>query len=194
MLKFSSLWTRESNSSWSILSDCASVPTLGSRFVGLLSMIMTSVLGSGRLAQPIRAMRMTDIKNNHRERRGAPRVFFWNSEPASFAGEGALSSAKCRQEYLVLFVTIGISRGGRDLKKKAPLIPRLMCLYIGNFSQHHSFLRTRGRGHISGLAMPRLVCQQCKGNGFFGLAGDTVIVRVAELQPQLGGFFHQHVH
>src|SRR6185437_11649925 len=190
MLKFSSLWTRESNSSWSILSDCASVPTLGSRFVGLLSMIMTSVLGSGRLAQPIRAMRMTDIKNNHREHRGALRVFFWNPEPASFAGEGALSSAKCRQEYLVLFVTIGISRGARDFKKKAPLTPRLMCLYIGNFSQHHSLLRTSSRGHIPRLTMPRLASQQREGNGFFGLAGDAVIVGVAKLQPKLGGFFH----
>src|SRR5438552_7548698 len=32
-------------------SDCASVPTRGSRFVGLDSMIMTRVLGSGRCVQ-----------------------------------------------------------------------------------------------------------------------------------------------
>src|SRR5215469_8109146 len=35
-------------------SDCASVPTRGSRFSGLASMIMTSVLASGFLAQPAR--------------------------------------------------------------------------------------------------------------------------------------------
>src|SRR5579871_2675161 len=51
MLKCSSRWTRGSKSSSSIRSDCASVPTRGSRLVGLLSMIITTVFASGRLAQ-----------------------------------------------------------------------------------------------------------------------------------------------
>src|SRR5205814_10394124 len=37
----------------SMRSDCASMPTRGSRFTGLLSMIMTSVLGSGLRAQEV---------------------------------------------------------------------------------------------------------------------------------------------
>src|SRR5207244_2683848 len=37
---------RSSKISWSTRSDCASMPTRGSRFVGLLSMIMTNVFGT----------------------------------------------------------------------------------------------------------------------------------------------------
>src|SRR5215471_5869260 len=60
--------------SWSILSDWASVPTRGSRLVGLLSMIITSVLGSACLAQPDKQRRMPANKNPiHREHRGARR-------------------------------------------------------------------------------------------------------------------------
>src|ERR1700682_2336764 len=43
----------------SIRSDCASSTTRGSRLLGLLSMIITKVLGSGLLAQDSVAMRVT---------------------------------------------------------------------------------------------------------------------------------------
>src|SRR6266704_1533415 len=51
MLKWSSRCTSGSKISSSMRSDCASVPTRGSRFVGLLSIIITSVLGSACLPQ-----------------------------------------------------------------------------------------------------------------------------------------------
>src|SRR5271166_2635494 len=56
-LKCSSRRTRESKSSSSMRSDCASTPTRGSRLVGLLSMIITSVLGSGLRVQRVRSMK-----------------------------------------------------------------------------------------------------------------------------------------
>src|ERR1700719_330487 len=45
-------------------SDCASIPTRGSRLVGLLSMIMTSVLGSGACEQERRDSSHTPIPAN----------------------------------------------------------------------------------------------------------------------------------
>src|ERR1019366_3982545 len=54
-LKWSSRRTSESKSSVSIRSDCASTPTRGSRYVGLHSMTMNRVLGSGFRAQPGRS-------------------------------------------------------------------------------------------------------------------------------------------
>src|SRR5271163_4170811 len=45
-------------------SDCPSVPTRGSRFVGLLSMIITSVLGSGAWEHERRGSRHAARKNN----------------------------------------------------------------------------------------------------------------------------------
>ena len=47
-------------------SDCASTPTRGSRLVGLLSMIITSVLGSGLREQPAR--NNTTETQRHREK------------------------------------------------------------------------------------------------------------------------------
>src|SRR5579871_3444728 len=75
MLKCSSRWTRGSKSSSSIRSDCASVPIRGSRFVGLLSMIITTVFASGRLAQET-MLTHSKIKTrfNHREHRGTQRA------------------------------------------------------------------------------------------------------------------------
>src|SRR5258708_2734823 len=45
-------------------SDCASIPTRGSRLVGLLSMIMTSVLGSGAWEQESRGSTHPLSNNN----------------------------------------------------------------------------------------------------------------------------------
>src|SRR5215472_9426948 len=72
MLKCSSRCTRESKISWSILSDCASVPTRGSRFDGLNSMTITSVFGAGRLEHEIMPAHKKK-SNNHRGHRGTQR-------------------------------------------------------------------------------------------------------------------------
>src|SRR5438270_4069613 len=52
-LKWSSRVSRSSKIRLPTRSDCASRPTRGSRFVGLLSMIMTTVSESGRRAQEV---------------------------------------------------------------------------------------------------------------------------------------------
>src|SRR5215831_20866772 len=76
MLKCSSLRTNESNRSSSIRSDCASVPTRGSKFAGLNSMAITSVSGAGRLEQDsIVAHNTKSI--NHRGHEGTRRYSFW---------------------------------------------------------------------------------------------------------------------
>src|SRR5258708_15468235 len=57
-------------------SDWASVPTRGSRLAGLLSMIITSVLGSVRLEQEINITHDTKRRTiNHRGHRGTQRSF-----------------------------------------------------------------------------------------------------------------------
>ena len=56
--------SRSSKIRSSIRSDCASSPTRGSRLVGLLSMIITSVLGSGLLEQESENARTTVTRTN----------------------------------------------------------------------------------------------------------------------------------
>src|SRR5215469_14022767 len=73
MLKCSSRCTRESKISWSILSDCASVPTRGSRFDGLNSMTITSVFDAGRLEHEILPAHKKKNKN-HRGHGGTRRT------------------------------------------------------------------------------------------------------------------------
>ena len=54
-------------------SDWASIPTRGSRFVGLDSMIMTSVLGSGLVEQETRA-KSREVRQQSKERRQSAAV------------------------------------------------------------------------------------------------------------------------
>src|SRR6516225_1129244 len=81
MLNCSSLRTRESNKRESMRSDCASVPTRGSRLVGLNSMHITSVLGAGRLEQESNVVQSARANINHRGHRETRRSCVLVNDP-----------------------------------------------------------------------------------------------------------------
>src|SRR5215469_14041087 len=79
MLKCSSLRTSESNSRISMRSDWASVPMRGSRFTGLNSMSITSVLESGDLAQERRKTKSANHKGHKGTQREPERVWIFHT-------------------------------------------------------------------------------------------------------------------
>src|SRR5579859_827217 len=99
-LKCSSRRKSASKISMSMRSDCASMPARGSRFVGLLSMIITKAPGSGRRAHP---ESNNASKSAARQRgRSMPSIKTWKMEKQSASTAGSIQTNRryCRVSAL----------------------------------------------------------------------------------------------
>src|SRR5580658_8931888 len=156
-LKCSSRPTSGSNSSSSMRCDCASTPTRGSRLMGLLSMIITSVLGSGLCAQAPR--KITTETQRHREKK---RLLFtrWRKCSAPTLDDSDISQQRFLSDFLfslclcVSVVNFVVLRALRVLSGEN------QSLCVTNLPENRRSLRSRSRRHIRGQSPPRLVRQQ----------------------------------
>src|SRR5580692_12276460 len=150
MLKRSSRVHRSSKSNSSIRSDCASSPTRGSRLVGLFSITMTRVLGSGFVEQDSRGTRRIRSIKDH----------------VGTSAHGCALAAMRRKDFLSCIRDLSQNRrsfsaGGR-WHIRGLTIP---CLK-GQQSECRCFFRLRGQSEFVGRTnlqtkRPQFICQHC---------------------------------
>src|SRR5271165_1733121 len=147
-------------------SDCASIPTRGSRFVGLLSIIITSVLGSGACEQ---------------ESRGSNAA----------ANKKTLVISR-RRVILRRIVILTLSEPkGKDLLFACS---RPVSLRIRDLSQDRRPRCSRSRRNIARPPMPRLIRQQGKSHCLFCLRRNAVFIRDVKFYAKRSEFLAQHSH
>src|SRR5882724_1770942 len=143
-------------------SDCASSPTRGSRFVGLLSMIITSVFGSGLPEQESAAARKATEASARN---------ILNKPVIPSEGAGPLAR--------------------RD-KSRDLLLARSLSLSIRDLSQDRRAPGSGGGRHIRWSPIPRLERHQRERRCFLGFGGQSEFIRSTDLQPQGSKFICQH--
>src|ERR1039457_5307173 len=148
-------------------SDCASIPTRGSRLVGRLSIILTSVVGSGAWEQ---------------ERRGS-------TTPAVTSNRIVIVTDVCRERAQ--------SRSFASLRMTILSCAHLSgaaASRIRDLSQDRRPLRSRSRRHIAWPSMPRLMREQRKSHCLLGFRRKAELVREMQSDPQGRDFMAQHGH
>src|ERR1039457_6790944 len=148
-------------------SDCASIPTRGSRLVGLLSIIITSVLGSGACEQ---------------ERRGS-------TTPAVTSNRIVIVTDVCRERAQ--------SRSFASLRRTILSCADLSCAAasrIRDLSQDRRPLRSRSRRHIAWPPMPRLMREQRKCHGLLRFRRKAELIREVQADLQGRDFTPRHGH
>src|SRR5271157_448828 len=200
-LKCSSRRTSESKSSSSMRSDCASTPTRGSRFVGLLSMIMTSVLGSGLRAQPGRRRRNTKLRVIILSVTWpcGPNIGMKIDHGGTEITEKTLQKPRLRVLCVSVVNDFGRSavrspqrrNGAEGPLSSADVSPPLR---IAHFAQDCRPLRPSCRKHVRRHSAPCLICQQGESDGFLGLGGQSELVTGAHTHLQRRELFTNHPH
>src|ERR1019366_1094716 len=161
-----------SKRSVSIRSDCASTPTRGSRFVGLLSMTITSVVGSGLRAQP--AKNKTTETQRHRENLDL--------------GFGKYQLRSCRSSWLGLLIFSSC----RSLCLCVSVVNKI--LRIADLAQDRRTFGS-GRGWYVGRQMaPSLVRKHRESDRFLCLRREPKVVAGAHSHFQRRQFFSNHSH
>src|ERR1700682_6617432 len=146
-------------------SDCASIPTRGSRFVGLLSIIITSALGSGGCEQ---------------ERSGS-------KHPLSKPERNVVRKRAVALKRLVI-LTLSVSMGKGLLLARAR--PAASC--IRDFPEDCRPLRSRGRRHIGWPPMPRLMREQGKSHCLLRFRRKAELIGEMQFDPERCDFMAQH--
>src|ERR1700674_417669 len=130
-------------------SDHASIPTRGSRLVGLLSIIMTRVLGSGGCEQESRGSRHAPIN----PKRTVVRKRVVNLKR-------------------IVILTLSVPMGKDMLLARV----RTAASCIRNFPQDRRSLRSRGRRHIGWPPMTRLVREQGESHCLLRFRRETELI------------------
>src|SRR5678810_348562 len=143
--------SRSSKMRSSMRSDCASRPMRGSRLVGLLSMIITRVLGSGLLEQEIRRKQAEQARTRivfiaSEKKQQVPRLVSARERASTFARDDRFAGHGSRIRDLSQDRRPPGSGGGRNIGR--PMVPG----FVGHEREGGGFLGRGGQSEFVGCA------------------------------------------